>query len=189
MKIGVGVSNHHVHLTENTFKKLFGEEAVLECRNALNQPGQFASTVTVDLQNGSHKVSHVRVVGPLRAYDQVELSQTDAQMLGLNPPRRQSGDLQNTLPITLIGPKGSVRISGGVILALRHVHMNPEMARKLHLKMNDAVVIKRDNVPLFDAYIKVGDPAFFELHIDTDEAKTYNLQTGDILELEYDENR
>ena len=79
MKVVLGVSNRHVHLTKEVFEKLFGENAHLEVRNNLGQPGQFASTSSVDIKVGDNVIEHVRIIGPLRSYNQIEISQTDAK--------------------------------------------------------------------------------------------------------------
>ena len=184
MKVVLGVSNRHVHLTKEVFEKLFGENAHLEVRNNLGQPGQFASTSTVDIKVGDNVIEHVRIIGPLRHYNQIEISQTDANYLGVNPPRRQSGDLDGSLPITIIGPVGSVDVESGLILAERHIHMEPKMAHNIGLEDKELVHVYRDGEHLFDAAIKYSDPGSLELHIDTDEANQYNLKTKDILEFD-----
>ena len=115
MNIPVGISNRHVHLTEEVWKKLFGDEEIT-VRNYLNQPGQFASNMTVDVKVGDAIINHIRVVGPFRNYNQIEIDDTDAKILGVIPPRRQSGDLNGSLPITVIGPKGSVFLDKGLIM-------------------------------------------------------------------------
>ena len=83
--VSIGVSNRHVHLTEEVFKKLFGEEAFLEKQKDLTQPGEFASTSKVTIKTEKSVIENVRVLGPLRKYTQVEISKTDAFKLGVNP--------------------------------------------------------------------------------------------------------
>lgn len=183
MKVVLGVSKRHVHLREDTYKQLFGVTP-LEIRNNLGQPGQFASTATVDLMVGENKIEHVRLIGPIRKYNQIELSETDAKFLGINPPRRQSGDLEGSLPITIIGPCGEVHLSEGTILAERHIHMEPSMAKKLGIDDKQNMHVYKGNEHVFDAIIKYSDPGALELHIDSDEAEEYNLSTGDILNFE-----
>lgn len=182
MKVKIGVSNRHVHLTSAAFLALFGSEAKMTRRNDLGQPGQFATTLTVDLRSGDKKVEHVRVIGPLRSYNQVEISASDASNLGINPPRRHSGDLGESASLTLLGPNGEYFVSEGVILAKRHIHLSSRMAENLGLVDRQVVYVYRDGEYLFDCEIKICDPASKELHIDTDEATSYNLQTGDIVE-------
>ena len=188
MEINIGVSNRHVHLTNETWKELFGDEEI-QVRNYISQPGQFASLSTVDVEFNGHVIEHVRVVGPIRKYNQIELSQTDANVLGINPPRRQSGDLECSLPINLIGPKGKVSLSEGCILAERHIHMTPDMMEELHFT-NEQVVNMYDinHKLIFSSKIKRSDPGTLECHIDKDESQEYNLQTGDKLYIDV-ENR
>ncbi|MDE6142428.1 MAG: hypothetical protein K2G03_07475 [Bacilli bacterium] len=177
MKTIIGVSNRHVHLKKEVWETLFGE-VPMEKRNDLGQPGQFATTSTVDIRYNDVTIEHVRVIGPIRNYNQIEISESDANLLGVNPPRRQSGDVEGSLPITLIGPKGSVDLENGLILAEMHIHMTPEMASNLKLVDKDVLPVYIDDRHLFDVKVKISDPAALELHIDTDEGKIYNLKTG-----------
>lgn len=177
MKTIIGVSNRHVHMREEVWHALFGDEEMIK-RNDLGQPGQFATTSTVDIKYNDVVIEHVRVIGPIRPYNQIEISETDAKKLGVNPPRRQSGDLEGSLPITLIGPKGSVNLESGLILAEMHLHMTPEMAEELNLKDKDSLPVYQEDKYLFDTKVKVSTPAALELHIDTDESLYYNLKTG-----------
>ena len=109
MNVVIGVSNRHVHVTKNVWNILFGDKA-MEVRNFLNQPGQFASTSTVDIKIDNLCLDHLRVVGPFREYNQVEISASDAKILGVKPPRRQSGDLEGSLQVRLSGPNGEVSL-------------------------------------------------------------------------------
>lgn len=184
MKISVGVSNRHIHLTEETFKKLCDEK--IEIRNMLNQPNQFASTITFTIKTEKDEINNVRLLGPFREYNQVEISRTDAYKLGLNPPVRTSGDLNGSSPITIIGPNGSVDLNEGVIIADRHIHITKEQLKEKGLENKTSVKIKvggekggiLDNVNL-----KVSDEAYFELHLDTDDANAFNLKNNDELEI------
>ena len=177
MEINVGVSKNHVHLKEETWRRLFGDKPLIK-RNDLSQPGQFATIDTVDLKVGTKIIEHVRVVGPFRDYDQVEIAATDAAFLDVDPPRRQSGDLFNTPSIELVGPKGSVILDNSLILAERHIHMSKKMSSDLGLSNKQKVYVYNDSSYLFDALIKVSDDGILELHIDIDESKIYNLLPG-----------
>lgn len=182
MEIILGVSRRHVHLTEESWKKLFGDQPMLK-RNDLGQPGQFATQHKVDLKVGDKTIEGVRIIGPNRHYNQVELAESDAKILGINPPRRQSGDLEGSLPITIIGPAGEVTLDKGAILAEKHIHMDPLTAKRVALVDKQTLSVYKDDQYLFDAKLKISDPGVSEIHIDTDEAEEYNLQTGDILKI------
>ena len=179
----IGVSRRHVHLTESIWKILFGDEEI-KVRNYINQPGQYASLSTVDLYNGDKVINHVRVVGPLRDYNQVEVSLTDALELELNPPRRQSKDLDGAASITLVGPCGKVYLENVLILAETHIHMESDMMIKYGFVNREVVNVYRDGKYLFKAKIKESNPGFLECHIDTDEALEYGLNTGDEISFE-----
>lgn len=183
MKVSIGVSNRHVHLTKEDFKVLFGENFELEKKNDLTQPGQFASTATITIKTDKSMIEGVRILGPFRNYTQIEISRTDSFKLGLNPPVRDSGDLKNSSPITLIGPKGTLKLDDGCIIATRHIHLTKEHALMYHLEEKDFVSVKLygekggiiDNV-----HLKYSDEAYFELHLDTDDANAHLIKNGDI---------
>ena len=182
MIVPVGVSKRHVHLNMDTCIKLFGNSE-LPVRNYLNQPTQYASTLTVDLECNGKVLPHVRVVGPVRNYNQVELSLEDCNYLEVDPPVRDSGNLDESLSIVLIGPKGKVLLEKGLIMPERHVHMTAETMQKLNLENKEKVEIYKNDKYLFDAFIKLSNPGFDELHIDTTEEKVYDLHQGEEVEL------
>lgn len=177
MEVNVGVSKNHVHLTKETYKSLFKDKPLIK-RNDLSQPHEFASIETVDIINNGNIIKHVRVVGPFRNYDQVELCESDAKYLNLFPPRRQSGDLLNTEGVKLVNGNNEVVLKNGVILAEAHIHMSKSLAKSLGLENKQEVDIFKDNEHLLKAKIKVTDNGVLELHIDTDESKLYNLNSG-----------
>ena len=181
MEVPVGVSKRHVHLNKETCTQLFGNDE-LPIRNELTQPGQYASTLTVDIEWNGKILEHVRIVGPIRDYNQIELSDEECRYLEVDPPARQSGDLDGSLPIILIGPKGKVNVSSGLIRAERHIHMTVETAKELNLENKEPVEVYYNKEYKFKAIIKITDPAYNELHIDTEEEKIFNLHQNDIVE-------
>ena len=121
--IPVAISARHVHLTQETVERLFGAGHQLRARLALTQPGQYAAEETVTLIGKAGELQHVRIVGPPRSRDQVEISRSDEFTLGLDAPLRESGDLAGTPGLTIAGPRGSVKIDSGVVCALRHLSL------------------------------------------------------------------
>ena len=180
MKISVGVSNRHVHLTKETYDYLFDSKTI-EKRNDLNQIGEFASTDTIDLVHNGKTIEHVRVLGPFRSYNQVELLGSDLAFLEMEAPVRRSGDLKNTPGITLKNGEKTTELNCGVIRAERHIHVPTEREEELSLHERDLVTITTDKCS-FTAIVKVSDNGYFELHIDKDEALEYGLNNGDIVE-------
>lgn len=182
MKTTIGISNRHVHLTEGVYKRLFpGKE--LEKRNDLHQIGEFAATDTVDLINGDKKIEHVRIVGPFRKDNQIELAMSDLKMLGLdNAPIRRSGQLENTPSITIRNGENEVTLDHGVIRAERHVHVPTSQEKELDLHERDKVIVKKGSIE-FTANVKVSDNGYFEVHIDKDESQEYGLNSGDEVEI------
>lgn len=186
MKITVGISNRHVHLTKEHFEILFGKEEVLDILRPINQPGQFASTKKVTIETSKSRIDDVRILGPIRPYTQVEISRTDAIKLGFNPPVRDSGDLVGSEPITIIGPNGKLELEYGCILATRHIHMTLEEQEKLGLIGITKVDVKIDGEKggvLKNVQLKVSDAAYYEMHLDTDDANAFLLKNGDEVEI------
>ena len=186
MKVSIGVSNRHVHLKEEHIKVLFGDNYKLEKKNDLNQPGQYSSTSVVTIKTDKSEIENVRVLGPVRNYTQVEISRTDAYKLGINPPVRNSGDLNGSSPITLIGPKGSIDLEFGCIIATRHIHLTREHMKLYNLEGKETVNVKlygEKGGIITNVYLKVSDEAFFELHLDTDDANAHLVKSGDIGEI------
>ncbi len=180
-KVMVGVSNRHVHLTEEDFKILFGDTP-LEVLREVRQPNQFASTLCVTLKTEKAMLENVRVMGPCREYTQVEISRTDAYLLGLHPPIRTSGHLEDSSPITIVGTKGTLQLQKGCIIADRHIHLLPKQAELYGLKDLDEVDVMLPGLKggiLFHVKLRVSEHAYFELHLDTDDANAHMVRNGD----------
>ncbi len=178
--MNVGISNRHVHLTEDDFKKLFNNKE-LEAVKYLNQPGQFASNLKVTIKTEKSEISGVRVLGPLRDYTQVEISKTDAYKLGLNPPVRESGNLKGSEDITIIGDN-EITLKECTIIATRHIHASKEDLVKYNLDASKKYKVKINGEKggiINNVSIKVSDKAFFEMHLDTDDGNGHLLKCGD----------
>ncbi len=184
MKVSVGVSNRHIHLTEKHFKLLFGEEATLHVRNPIHQPEQFAAEETVTIRTSKGKIEKVRIIGPLRSYTQVEISKTDAYLLGIDPPIRDSGDIDGSEAIIIEGPVGTVTLESGCIIANRHIHITPKQMKLYELEGLEEVHVQIQGEKggiLSHVFLKVSDDSYFELHLDTDDANAFQLHNGDIV--------
>lgn len=186
MKVSIGISNRHIHLKQEHLEILFGKNYQLEKVRELNQPGQFASKETVTIKTNKSEFQNVRIVGPIREYTQVEISKSDAIKLGINPPIRGAGDVLNSAPITLIGPKGTVDLEYGCIIADRHIHITKEQMEFYELQGKEKVNIllpgEKGGI-IFNVNLKVSDKSFFELHLDTDDANAHLINQGDIAEI------
>jgi acetate kinase len=185
VRIPVAISARHVHLTASIIEALFCDKYRLHVHSGLVQPGEFAAEETVTLIGPHGRIPHVRVVGPPRAVNQVEVSRTDALTLGINAPVRESGDLAGTPGILIEGPRGSVQLDSGVICALRHVHMSPADAAVLGYKDQDRIelaVESEERRMLFrDVIVRVSPNYRLELHLDTDEGNAAGLQPGEFV--------
>ncbi len=183
-KIIVETSARHVHVTEADLVTLFGEGKKLTFKKALSQPGQFASEERVDIVGPKSTFKGVSILGPTRKETQVEVSLTDARILGIVAPIRESGDVVNSAPCTIVGPKGSVTIKQGVIIAKRHIHATPKDAEELHLKDKEIVNVKVESegrsLIFGDVVVRVRADFALAMHIDTDEANAAGLK-GEVL--------
>ena len=179
-KVSVGVSNHHVHLTKETYKKLFNKDE-LTLKANLNQIGEFAAEEIVTIKCNDKVLENLRIIGPFRSYNQVEVSSSDARKLRVKVPVRKSGDVKDSGSLTIIGPHGEVQLSEGMIIANRHVHFNFEDAKKYNVVDDQKLYIKvdGDKAGIMEAVAKVSDTGYFELHIDTDDASAFLLNSND----------
>ncbi|MBQ3335516.1 MAG: phosphate propanoyltransferase [Eubacteriaceae bacterium] len=185
-RVPVGISNKHLHLSQEHVDILFGEGHQLTNIKDTKQPGQFACDECVRIIGPKGEFPKVRVLGPVRNETQVELSATDCRTIGIKAPIRESGKLEGTPGCTLIGPEGTVVLDHGVIIALRHIHMTPEIAEQLNLKDGDCVGVETsgDRPLLFrDVLIRVSDKFAYEMHVDTDEANAAGLKNNDLIKV------
>lgn len=184
--ISVGISNRHVHLSAGDRDILFGEGHRLSFLKSLSQKGQFAARETVTLVGLKGSIGNVRILGPERDNTQVEVSRTDMFRLGVNAPVRDSGDIEGTPGLILIGPEGMVELKKGVICAQRHIHADPREAGQLGLKDREEVMARAVNERglIFDkVLIRIHESFTLELHLDTDEANAACVANSDRMEI------
>lgn len=184
--VPVGISNRHLHLSQEDLETLFGKGYQLTPVKDLSQTGQFASEEQVTIVTKKNAIQNVRILGPLRSKTQVEISRTDAFTLGLRPPVRDSGSTENSEAITLVGPKGSIFLENVVIIALRHIHMTAKDAETFGVKDKDIVKVKTKGergLTFDNVIIRVRDDFVLEMHIDTDEANAACLSNGQLVEV------
>ena len=184
--VPIGVSARHVHLTQEHVETLFGEGYQLTKKKEL-MGGQFASNEVVTIVGVKLKaIENVRILGPVRSKTQVEISATDSIKLGVKAPIRESGNVEGSAPIAIIGPKGALYIKEGCIIAKRHIHMSPSDAQAAGVHDGQVVSVKADNErgTIFNhVQIRVDDSFTLEMHIDTDEANAARICTGDTVRI------
>ncbi|MDP4159102.1 MAG: phosphate propanoyltransferase [Bacillota bacterium] len=186
LKVPVGISNRHIHLSQEHIDALFGMGYSLTKMKDLSQHGQYACEETVTLIGPKGTIPGVRILGPARKASQVELARTDTYKLGVNPPVRDSGNLEGTPGIDIEGPKGLVHLEQGVIIATRHLHMSSEDAWKYSLKDGEylrAIVPGPRGGVFGNVLVRVNPNYALDLHIDTDEANAFGLVNGQQLEV------
>ncbi|MEA5001906.1 MAG: phosphate propanoyltransferase [Christensenella sp.] len=184
--VPAAVSNRHIHLSEKDVQTLFGRGYVLAQSKPLLQHGQYACHETLILIGKKGSIEKIRVLGPLRAQTQVELSLTDCFKTGVEPVIRMSGELAGTPGARLIGPAGEVELAGGVIVAARHIHASTSQAHMLGICDRDVVCLERHGqraMRMDNVAVRVQDDFELELHIDTDEANAGMIVNGDLLEI------
>jgi acetate kinase len=183
LRIPIAVSARHAHLSQATLDQLFGSHYRLHPKAALSQTGQFAAEETVCLIGPRGEIPHVRVMGPPREHDQVEISRSDEFTLGIDAPVRTSGDIAETPGVTIEGPAGRVTLHSGLICARRHIHMNLHEAGILGVADSDTVSVRIDSqgrdLTFADVRVRVAPHFTLELHLDTDEANAAQVGAGD----------
>lgn len=181
--IPVAISARHAHLSQETIDRLFGPGYRLRVRAPLSQPGQFAAEEVVTLIGPAGRIEGVRLLGPPRREDQVEISRTDEFTLGVDAPVRLSGDLANTPGITIEGPAGRVTLPRGLICSRRHIHMSPQDAERLGVRDHDVVEVSVDSegrdLIFGDVVVRVSPDFRLEMHVDTDEGNAAGLRARD----------
>ena len=180
-EIPIGVSAHHVHLSQEHTEALFGPGHQLTPKATLLQPDQFACEERVNLIGPRGRVERVRVLGPVRSASQVEISRTEEFVLGIDAPIRNSGDLDGTPGIVLEGSHATIELSQGVICARRHIHMSPADAQHFAVQDRDVVMVEVSGErPLVfgDVLVRVKENFVLEMHIDTDEANAGEISSG-----------
>ncbi len=186
-KVPVGISGRHLHVTQEHLEILFGKDYQLTVMKDLSQPGQYASNEKVDVVSPKGKLlPGVRILGPVRKASQVEISRSDAIRFKFIAPVRSSGDVKGSGAATLVGPKGQVEISEGVMIADRHIHFSLEEAKEFGVVDRQIVSLKIGGIKagILDNVLCRVHPNFkLDCHLDTDDGSAFLLNSGDILEL------
>lgn len=183
-QIKIGVSQRHIHLSREDLDILFGKGYELTKKKTL-MGREFASNEVVTLVGPSLKaIPNVRILGPVRSKTQVEISRTDTFVLKVSPPVRPSGQVEGSERLVVVGPKGSIYLKEGVIIANRHIHLTPEYAQQQGICDNDYVDVMVEGVKptkFYDVQVRVREDFNVEMHIDTDDANSAGLKNGDIV--------
>jgi len=178
-EIPVGISNRHLHLSQSDMDVLFGAGCQMTKIKDLSQPGQYACKETVTICGPKGAIENVRILGPVRSKTLWKFSREIASSLA-RLPSRLSGDLQNTPGITIVGPKGSVRTTEGLIVAQRHIHMTPQDAQRYGVTDGQIVSIEIDG-PRGGTYgnvaVRANDASALECHVDTEEANAMSMNS------------
>lgn len=178
----VETSARHVHVSREVLDTLFGEGYELTVKKMLSQPGQYACAERIDVVGPKKTLSGVSILGPVRPETQVELSLTDARSIGIAAPVRESGQIKDSGACKLVGPKGEVEISEGVIVAKRHIHMTTADAAEFGLVDKQVVSVKVESdgrsLTFGDVVVRVNDSYALAMHIDTDESNAAGCKPG-----------
>lgn len=187
IEVPIEISARHAHLTEQTLKKLFGPEVELKTHKKLSQSDEFASAHVVTLKYRGKKIENVRVLGPCRVHNQIEITLTDARTLKAKVPLRLSGNIPGSAPVTLEGTIGSVDLPEGMIIAKRHVHVGRDEAKRLGIKDGQVVSLEVSGARagrLDECPVRVKPGFRLSFHLDTDEGNALGLtgqETGKLI--------
>lgn len=185
-EVTIGVSARHIHLSQEHVELLFGKGYALTEMKPLSQPGQYAANETVAVSGPKGSFAKVRILGPARKQTQLEVSRTDAFALGVNPPVRESGDIQGSAGIKLQGPAGELEIEEGVIVAARHIHFHTSDAERYGVADKQLLRVRfpGERGVIFEQVVaRVSDQYALDMHIDTDEANAAGVKNGDKAEI------
>ncbi|MBR0597816.1 PduL/EutD family phosphate acyltransferase [Sinanaerobacter chloroacetimidivorans] len=178
------ISNRHIHLTREAVDVLFGKDYELTVKKPLGYP-IFAANETVTLKGPKGTISNVRVLGPMRPYNQAEILTADNFVLGINAPVKLSGS-PDLAPLTIIGPAGELKLESVAVIAKRHIHMSPEKAAEYGLENKQLVRVKiaGERALIFDetvvTFTDIPDPT---MHIDVEEGNAAHIKNMDIVEI------
>lgn len=185
-EIKIGVSQRHVHLSQEDMEILFGKGYELTKKKTL-MGREFACEEVVTLVGPSLRaIENVRVLGPVRKNTQVEISRTDTFVLKVSPPVRPSGEIKGSASLVLVGPKGSIYLKEGVIIANRHIHLTPSYAERHGIADGDYVDVMVEGekpTKFYDVQVRVRDDFNVEMHIDTDDANSAALKNGNLVRI------
>lgn len=182
MKVKVGISNKHVHLTEEDYNILFDEP--ISKKKDINQPGQFASNQKVTIKTKDKEIKNVTLVGPFRNYTQVEISKTDAIHLKIDPPVRASGALEGASEITIKTDKAEITRKA-CIIPNRHIHITKKQRDEMNLTKdvyNIEIKGEKGGI-IYNVHIVENEASYYEMHLDTDDANGHNLKQNDEVEI------
>ncbi|MDD6808347.1 MAG: phosphate propanoyltransferase [Oscillospiraceae bacterium] len=187
MKLLIETSARHLHVTKEHLEILFGEGYELTKKKDLSQPGQYACEERVQVIGPKGSFPGVSILGPVRPETQIELSASDARSIGVVAPIRESGDIAGSGACKLVGPKGEVELSEGVIVAKRHIHATPEDAEALGVSDKEIVNVKVESegrsLIFGDVIVRVSPKYALAMHIDTDESNAAGVTPGMMVEI------
>jgi putative phosphotransacetylase len=178
----VNLSNRHIHLSREDVEALFGKGYQLTKTKDLMQPGQFACAEAVTIKGPKTQFEGVRILGPERKETQCEILASDVFKLGVpGCPVRESGQLEGSFPFEIIGPKGSVKKEKGLIIAKRHIHFDPESAKRFGVVDKQLVALKvgeERGAILLNVVCRVHPTYALECHLDFDEGNALGIGSG-----------
>lgn len=182
----IALSNRHIHVSQEDLDQLFGEGYELTKLKDLSQPGQYACEEKVDAVGPRGEIKGVRILGPVRPDTQFEISVSDAFKLGVKSEIRNSGEIEDTPGVKLVGPKGEVTMDKGVIVAARHIHMHTDDAKELGVTDKEVVDIKVGGprgLVFNEVLVRVADSFALEMHVDVEEGNASGVKNGQLVEL------
>ena len=179
--VEVEASARHVHLSRTDADVLLGPGVKLTPVRELTQPGQYACAERIRVIGPQGEIPDVGIIGPERVQTQVEISVTDAVVLGVKPPVRLSGDLGGTPGVTLVGPAGRVDLTAGVMIAKRHIHMHPSFGERHGIVDRQVVSVRLwgpRGITFNNVSVRMSPDFATYMHLDFDEANACGFYKG-----------
>lgn len=179
--IPVEVVPSHVHLSEDHQRILFGERHMGTVFQSLSQTGQFAYEESVEVVGTNGQRLKLRVLGPSRRATQVELTPTEAVLLGIEAPLARSGDLERAEMCRLETEHGTLDVPLSVIIPEKHLHLSDTEAKEARLTTGSVVRVDviGDSVQILENVVVRVHPTYrARLHIHSDVARDEWMHTG-----------
>ena len=185
-EVKIDISARHVHLSEEDATILFGKGYELTEKKKIAVGALAKERVT--LVGPKKKIENVGILLPFRKQTQVELSMTDTYALGIQAPIRLSGDISGSAPIKIVGPAGELQLQEGVIVAKRHVHIGPNLAKRYGLTTESSVRVAvktpQRSIVFDDVNVRISKPGKNEeipnVHLDTDEGNAAGIHGSEM---------
>ena len=180
-EVPISLSNRHIHLSKEMIDALFGEKGLTIRKYLTKAKTEYAAEETVTVKGPKGSINKVRVLGPARSYNQVELLKADTFILGVDAPLRESGHLEGAADLTIVYNGKEYPLNGSGILALRHIHMDSELMDALGIQEKQMVSVEVDGergLVFKNVLVRRSRSKESVMHVDMEEGNAAGLKNG-----------